>query len=138
MKHREHPREMFSRHQESAKHIDANKTKYSVLKIIHKKGNIKDRLKRGFMNKKANEEEENKSVITKFFKITYFLSKKKWTVKNNFSDIVGFLKDVRDKEIVNFFKKAWKTLHIHLSLQLKIISATLVIILRTDYLMILN
>ena len=129
---------MFSRHQESAKHIDANKTKYSVLKIIHKKGNMKDRLKRRFMNKKTNEEEENKSVITKFFKITYFLSKKKWAVKNNFSDIVGFLKDVRDKEIVNFLKKAWKTLYIHLSLQLKIISATLVIILRTDYLMIFN
>ena len=56
---------MFSKHQESAKHIDANKTKHSALKIIHEKGNIKDQLKRGFMNKKAKEE-ENKSVITVF------------------------------------------------------------------------
>ena len=71
MKHGKHPREMFSRHQKSSKHIDANKTKFSVLKIIHEKGNIRNQLKRGFMNKKAeNEEEENKSVITKFFKIT--------------------------------------------------------------------
>ena len=60
MKHGEHPREMFPRYQESAKHIDTNKTKYSVLKIIHEKGTLKDQLKRGFMNKKANEEEENK------------------------------------------------------------------------------
>ena len=67
MKHGEHPREMFSKHQESAKYIDANKTKHSVLKIIHKKRNTKDQLKRGFMNKKAKEEEENKSVMTKFF-----------------------------------------------------------------------
>ena len=29
------------------------------------------------MNKKAKGEEENKAVITKFFKITYFLAKKK-------------------------------------------------------------
>ena len=65
-------RKMFSKHQESAKHIDANKTKHSVLKIIHEKGNIKDQLKRGFMDKKAKEE-KNKSVIT-FFKITYFFS----------------------------------------------------------------
>ena len=99
---------MFSRHQKSAKHIDANKTKHSVLKIIHEKGNIKDQLKRGFMNEKAKEEEENKSVITKFFKITYFLAKKKWAVKNNFSDIVEFLKDVGNKEIVNFLNKAPK------------------------------
>ena len=109
MKHGEHPREMFSRHQESAKDIDANKTKGSVLKIIHEKGNIKDQLKRGFMNKKAKEEEENKSGVTKFFKISYFLAKKKWAVKNNFSDIVEFLKDIGDKEIVNFLNRAPKT-----------------------------
>ena len=97
---------MFSKHQESAKHIDANKTKHSALKIIHEKGDIKDQLKRGFMNKKAKEE-ENKSVITKFF------------VKNNFSDIVEILKDIGDKEIGNFLNRAWK-------------NATLVIILRTN------
>ena len=109
MKHGKHPREIFSRHQKSSKHIDANKTKFSVLKIIHEKGNIRNQLKRGFMNKKAeNEEEENKSVITKFFKITYFLAKKKWAVKNNFSDIVEFLKDIGDKEIVNFLNGAQK------------------------------
>ena len=54
VKHGEHPRDMFSRHQESAKHSDTKKSKYSVLKIIHKKGNIKDQLKRIFMNKEAN------------------------------------------------------------------------------------
>ena len=31
----------------------------------------KDELKRRFMNQKAKEEEENQSVITKFFKITF-------------------------------------------------------------------
>ena len=60
------------------------------------------------MNQKAKEEEENKSVITKFFKITCFLAKKKWAVKNNFSDIDEFLKDIGDKEIVNFLNKASK------------------------------
>ena len=45
VKHEEHPKEMLSRHQEIAKHIDTNKTKHSVLKFIHKKGNIKDQLK---------------------------------------------------------------------------------------------
>ena len=49
---------MFSRHQESAKHIDANKTKHSVLKVIHEKGGIKDQFNGGFMNKKAKEEEK--------------------------------------------------------------------------------
>ena len=60
------------------------------------------------MNKKVKEEEESKSVITKFFKITRFLAKKKWAVKNNFSDIVEFLKDIGDKEIVNFLNRAPK------------------------------
>ena len=84
-------------------------TKDSVLRIIHKKGNIKDQLKRGYMNKKVKEEEEeSKSVITKFFKITCFLAKKKWAVKNNFSDIVEFLKGIGDKEIVNFLNRAPK------------------------------
>ena len=87
VKHGEHPRDMFSRHQESAKHGDTKKSKYSVLKIIHKKGNIKDQLKRGFMNKKANNEEENESVT---------------------ADFVEFLKDVGDKEIVNFLNRARK------------------------------
>ena len=45
-----------------------------LLAVVHEKRNIKDRLKREFMNKKAKEEEENKSVITKFLKITYFFS----------------------------------------------------------------
>ena len=67
---------------------------------------MKDQLKTGFLNKNAKEEKENKSVITKFFKISYFLTKEKWAVKNNFSDIVEFLKDVRDKEIVNFLTRA--------------------------------
>ena len=92
----------------SAGHIDASKTKHSALRIIHEKGIIKDQLKRGFMNEKSKEEEGNKSVITKFFKITYFLAKKKWAVKNNFSDIVEFLKDVGDKQIANFLNRARK------------------------------
>ena len=77
-----------------------------LLAVAHKKRNMKDQLKTGFMNKNAKEEKENKSVITKFFKISYFLTKEKWAVKNNFSDIVEFLKDVRDKEIVNFLTRA--------------------------------
>ena len=84
------------------------------------------------MNKKVKEEEESESVITKFFKITCFLAKKKWAVKNNFSDIVEFLKDIGDKEIVNFLTELQKIVHIHLSLQLKIIIATLVIIWRMN------
>lgn len=61
---------MFTRHQESAKHIAANKTKHTVLKIIHGMGNIRDRLKRRLMNKNAKEEQENYSVITKIFKFS--------------------------------------------------------------------
>ena len=53
---------------------------------------MKDQLKRGFMTKKAKEEEENKSVMIKFFKITYFLAKKKWAVKNNFQTMLSFSK----------------------------------------------
>ena len=64
----------------------------SILKVIHEKGNMKDQLKRGFMTKKAKEEEENKSVMIKFFKITYFLAKKKWAVKNNFQTMLSFSK----------------------------------------------
>ena len=77
-----------------------------LLAVAHKKRNMKHQLKTGFMNKNAKEEKENQSVITKFFKISYFLTKEKWAVKNNFSDIVEFLKDVRDKEIVNFLTRA--------------------------------
>ena len=81
------------------------------------------------MNKKAKGAEENKAVITKFFKITYFLAKKEWAVKNNFSDIIEFLKGIGEKEIVNSLNRAQKNTTYALKLQLKIISATLVIIL---------
>ena len=70
VKHGELLNEMFTRHQESAKHIAANKTKHTVLKIIHGMGNIRDRLKRRLMNKNAKEEEENYSVITKISKFS--------------------------------------------------------------------
>ena len=40
------------------------------LNTVHKKGNIKDQFKGGFINKKTKEKDENKLVKTKFFKIT--------------------------------------------------------------------
>ena len=50
-------------------------------------------------------------------------------MKSNFSDIVEFLKDVGEKEIINFLNRAQKNTTYTSKLQLKIISATLVIIL---------
>ena len=56
-------------------------------------------------------------------------------MKNNFSDIVEFLKGIGEKEIVNSLNRAQKNTTYASKLQLKIISATLVIILSelTDY-----
>ena len=39
----------------------------------------------------------------KVFKTTYFIARKKWAVQENFADIIDFLKDIRDEDILKAF-----------------------------------
>ena len=39
----------------------------------------------------------------KVFKTTYFIARKKWAVQENFADIIDFLKDIDDEDILKAF-----------------------------------
>ena len=46
-----------------------------------------------------NVKKRNRRVIKKFLKATYFLTQKKWAVRENVSDVVDLLRDLGDQDI---------------------------------------
>ena len=51
--------------------------------------------------KKQSQEKRDltRQVIKKFFKMTYFIARKKWAVRENFADIIDFLKNIGHEDI---------------------------------------
>ena len=41
----------------------------------------------------------NRAVIKKFLKTGYFLARRKWAVRENFQDVIEFIKDLRDEDL---------------------------------------
>ena len=54
------------------------------------------------MKKKQSQEKRDRThgVIKKFFKTTYFIAKEKWAGRENFADIIDFLKHIGDEDIL--------------------------------------
>ena len=48
---------------------------------------------------KRNTKARNRRVIKKFLKTTYFVAKKNWAVRENFQEIVDYLRDLDDDDI---------------------------------------
>ena len=44
--------------------------------------------------------EPTRQVIKKFFRKTYFIARKKWAVREKFSDIIDLLKSIGDENII--------------------------------------
>ena len=38
-------------------------------------------------------------MIKKFLKTAYFLARRKWAVRENFQDVIEFIKDLRDEDL---------------------------------------
>ena len=50
-------------------------------------------------NKTEKDRRKNRTLIKKFLKTVYFMAKQKWTVKNNFEDMINFLSDIGVEDI---------------------------------------
>ena len=80
---------------ESKKHIDTKKEKTRNKKSIEQRKYIQAKIK-GERQQSRNVKKRNRCIMEKFYKATYFLARKKWVIRENFSD-VDFLRDLGDQ-----------------------------------------
>ena len=59
---------------------------------------------KGAENKTAKEKQDSRKLVKKIIKTVYFVARKKWAVKNNYTDVLQFLVDIGDEQI---------SLHLH-------------------------
>ena len=94
VKFHQHSNQVFSKHADNLRH-KATEKKYWNLKGI-------------FINKRATtrkskvkkKRELTRQVIKKIFKKTYFIARKKWAVRETFSDIIDLLRNIGDENII--------------------------------------
>ena len=72
------------------------------------KGDISKQILVGAETREREQQARHKIVMKKFFKSAYFLAKKNWAVKQNFADLIDFLKDIGDPDIVYHLNNAPK------------------------------
>ena len=51
---------------------------------------------KGAENKTAKEKQDSRKLVKKIIKTVYFVARKKWAVKNNYTDVLQFLVDIGD------------------------------------------
>ena len=105
--HDEHPSEMFNGHVNSNEHQQALHNK-SLRKAMLAKGSVKAQITSGAENSAIEVRERNRRVIMKLIKTVYFMAQKKWAVKNNFKDVVEFVKDLGDANLEKHFRDMGK------------------------------
>ena len=71
-------------------------------------GNIKAQMTKSSQISNAEKCSRNRRVIAKLFKTVYFMARKKWAIKNNFEDLIMFIKDMGDQDLVYHFNQAAK------------------------------
>ena len=54
---------------------------------------------KGGENKTAKEKQNNQKLVKKIIKTVYLIARKKWAVKNNYTDALQFLVDIGDQQI---------------------------------------
>ena len=74
------------------------------VKQMFMKGRVYRQLCDGERKQMVSTKERNRRAIKKLLKTSYFTVKKKWTLSENFTDIVDFIKDLGDKYIVKHLK----------------------------------
>ena len=101
----EHPGRLFSGHIKSGKHSNALKRQQETKQLL-KQGSIYKQLHTGVHTQAVKTKRRNRAVIKKFLKTTYFVACKKWAVRENFSDIIHFLKGLGDEDIFYHLQQA--------------------------------
>ena len=94
----EHPNRVFLTHQNSKQHSEATKKRHECKKMLSK-GNIYGQMVKGGLVQKQSTKARNRRVIKKLLKTTYFVVRKNWAVRENFEDIVEFIRDLGDNDI---------------------------------------
>lgn len=79
----EHPGRLFSGHLNSDKHKNALKRQQESKQLL-KKGSIYQRIHTGVHTQNLKIRQQNRTVIKKFLKTTYFVARKKWAVRELF------------------------------------------------------
>ena len=82
--HDEHPNKMFQQQLNSDKHKKATSRKHTLHSML-RKGSIKMQTRTGILNSEMKRGNRNRRVLNKFIKTMYFMCRKKWSVKNNFT-----------------------------------------------------
>ena len=60
----------------------------------------------GAEKNKRKRKERNRRLIKKFLMTTYFIAQKKWAIRENFSDIITFLKRFSDVDIEEHLRES--------------------------------
>ena len=77
--------------------------------MMLKKGNAIAQITKGANNTALDEKERNRKVSINLFKIAYFMARKKWTVKENFQDLVKLInQEIGDDEIQKHLNESGK------------------------------
>ena len=91
----EHPTDTFECHIKSKKDQDSKKKKQEIKNLLSK-GSIYQQIFQGEQYHSQNTKKRNRCVINKFIQTTYFVAQKKWAVRENFSDVIDFLRNLGD------------------------------------------
>ena len=103
-RHDGHPTEMFQGHLHGEKHKNALREKHVISSMLAK-GTISKLLTKGAENVVVQKRQCNRRVLKKLFKT---LSRKKWAVKQNFEDVVNFIKELGDEDLIKHFSSVAK------------------------------
>ena len=63
------------------------------------KGSVYKQSLTGVKGQGQKRKRRNRAVIKNFLKTTYFLARKKWAVRENFQDVIEFIKDLGDEDL---------------------------------------
>lgn len=94
----QHPTRTFDKHADSEKHKAAIRKKHEIKRMLVK-GRVYKQMCDGERKQMMSTKERNRRVIKKMLKTSYFVVKKKWALRENFSDIIDFIKDIGDEDI---------------------------------------
>ena len=98
VKQEEHPKQIFEQHQKSPKHEEAL-TRQTKIKAMLWKGSVYKQSLTGVKGQGQKRKRRNRAVIKKISKTTSFLAQKKWAVRENFQDVIEFIKDLGDEDL---------------------------------------
>ena len=103
----EHPSRLFTDHSTSKKHQESIKLQQQVNAMLSK-GSVYKQTYDGALASDRKSKQRNRRIIKKFLKTTYFLARKKWAVRENFADVIDFIRDLGDVDITDHLRESSK------------------------------